>query len=399
MSLPRLLAILFLNVGVAFCHATDSPAIIARLPHEGIKPSAAFDSAGVLHLVYFSGPTDGGDAFYVTSKDHGLNFSTPLRVNSQVKSVMGVSSIRGPRMALGKDGAVHVLWNGVSEALPKAPLNPALPTDSKFNGIPLLYTRLDESRRAFEPQRNLMEKSCSIDGGSTITADDSGNVYAIWHAMPLTGGKESDRTVWMRKSTDNGKTFADETSILPAPSGVCGCCSLAAQSSPAGEIAVLFRSAAGDGMERPMNLLVSKDHGTTFSRTALDEWPLKMCPMSSESVVPVTRGFAYAWEGKDGLRLARADLSASLEDATKPLIVKTNAGKPLKYPSVATNQRGDILFVWTEGMGWNRGGNLLWEVFDATGMQSLGTGRVENIPANDSPLALSQPDGRFLILY
>jgi hypothetical protein len=399
MSLPRLLATLFFGIGSAFCHATDSPVVVYRLPHEGIKPSAAFDSAGILHVVYFHGPSEGGDAFYVTSMDCGIHFGAPIRVNSQAGSVIGVSSIRGPRMALGKNGAVHVLWNGASGAHPKAPLNPAMPADSKYNGIPLLYTHLDDSRRAFEPQRNLMEKSCSIDGGSAIAADDSGNVYAVWHAMPVSGGKESDRSVWMRKSADNGKTFTGEKSILSPPSGVCGCCSLAAQASPSGEIAVLFRGAAGDGFERPMNLLASKDHGVNFSRLILDEWPLKMCPMSSEAIVPAAQGFAFAWEGKDGLRLARADLSSPLEEAKKPLIVKASTDKPMKYPAIATNARGDILFAWTEGMGWNKGGELVWEVFDSTGVRSLSSGRVANVPANDSPAALAQSDGRFLILY
>jgi hypothetical protein len=38
-----------------------------------------------------------------------------------------------------------------------------------------------------------------------------------------------------------------------------------------------------------------------------------------------------------------------------------------KHPALATNSRGETLVVWTEGTGWQRGGDLAWQVFDPKG--------------------------------
>ena len=244
--LPRL--ILALCLLSAMAHAAELVAIV-RVPNGGIKPSLALDAAGVVHLAYFAGDPKGGDAFYVTSRDWGVAWSAPVRVNSQAGSVLGVSSIRGPRLALGRGGRVHVLWNGSSVAKPRAPLNPAQPADSPHNGTPLLYTRLDDTHRAFEPQRNVMSRTCALDGGSDIAADSEGRVFAVWHAM-LPGAKgEAERAIWVARSDDDGATFAEEKNALPQPTGACACCSVAAAVDETGALAILFRAATG-GSER-----------------------------------------------------------------------------------------------------------------------------------------------------
>ena len=44
-------------------------------------------------------------------------------------------------------------------------------------GAPMLYSRLNNSRTGFEPQRNLMARTFGLDGGGTIAADSAGDVY------------------------------------------------------------------------------------------------------------------------------------------------------------------------------------------------------------------------------
>ena len=150
---------------------------LARVPGGGMKPDIAVDARGTLHMVYFKGKTDAGDAFYVKSTDGGANFSQPLQINSQPGSVQGIGNNRRPRLALGKDGRVHVLWNGSSIAQPRGPLFQAMAADSPYNSMPLLYARLNDAGTAFEAQRNLMKRSAALDGGSAIAADPAGNVY------------------------------------------------------------------------------------------------------------------------------------------------------------------------------------------------------------------------------
>src|SRR5438045_3785239 len=72
------------------------------------------------------------------------------------------------------------------------------------------YAGLDDEGTAFEPQRNVIQAANGLDGGGSVAADDSGNVYVAWHA-PEPGGKgEDNRRVWVARSTDEGKTFARE---------------------------------------------------------------------------------------------------------------------------------------------------------------------------------------------
>ena len=61
----------------------SGPVLVSRTPGNGIQPQAVFDSAGTLHLIYFSGAPDGGDVFYVRRRAGGPTYSSPLRVNSQ----------------------------------------------------------------------------------------------------------------------------------------------------------------------------------------------------------------------------------------------------------------------------------------------------------------------------
>src|SRR5258706_2446646 len=139
------------------------------VPESGLQPQVALDERGILHLVYYA-----GDLFYVRSSNFGANFSPALRVNSQPGSAVAAGTIRGAQIALGKNGRLHVAWNGSMQAEPKGPLNP----DSGKPGMPMLYTRLNYGAGlSFEPQRNLMRHSFGLDGGGSIAADRAGNVY------------------------------------------------------------------------------------------------------------------------------------------------------------------------------------------------------------------------------
>ena len=38
-----------------------------------------------------------------------------------------------------------------------------------------------------------------------------------------------------------------------------------------------------------------------------------------------------------------------------------------KHPVLAASRDGHVLLLWTEGTGWNKGGRLAWQRFDASG--------------------------------
>jgi hypothetical protein len=44
--------------------------------------------------------------------DQGVTFSSALKVNSHPGSAIAAGNIRGAHIALGRNGRVHVAWNG-----------------------------------------------------------------------------------------------------------------------------------------------------------------------------------------------------------------------------------------------------------------------------------------------
>lgn len=362
---------------------------IVRVPDGGFKASAAVDPAGTLHLVFFKGEPSGGDAFYTSSRDGGATFGKAIRVNSQPGSVLGVSSARGPHLALGCGGRIHILWPGSRTAQPRGPLNPALPADSPFNGTPLLYARLEGP--VFTPQRNLLRRTTALDGDSAIAADRNGRVFAAWHALSADGSArdEAGRAIWLARSEDDGATFTDETDILPERTGVCACCALALNTSADGRIAILYRTAT-ERTHRGMRLLVSEGRGTSFTARQLDDWQLALCPMSTAALLPARDGFIGAWETAGAIRFAAFP-------APPAEIPGPGAGR--KHPALAVNARGELLLAWSERTGFGRGGELAWRCFDAKGKPLLVEGRTGDFPAHGSAAAVAFPDGRFAVIY
>ena len=112
--------------------------------------------------------------------------------------------------------------------------------------------------------------------------------------------------------------------------------------------------------------------------------------MSSEALLPGKAGFLAAWQRKDTIWLSGqsdADLSAG----------ETDRGQ--KHPALARNKRGDVLLAWTEGMGWNQGGDVAWRIIAASGASNPQQGRAKGIPAHGSLAAFARPDGGFVVLY
>jgi hypothetical protein len=385
--IARLAAILGLAL-LGTGQVTAGDVAVRRVPNGGFKASAATDDNGMIHLIYFTGEPSGGDAWYVTSSDSGATFSKPVRVNSQPGSVIGASSSRGPRLALGKD-RVHAIWMGSSKATPRAPLNPAMPADSPFNGTPLLYSQLDPSTGAFTPQRNLMTRTVALDGDSSIAADRKGNVFVVWHAHTPEGKTENDRGVWLARSSDSGVSFSEEKNVLPAATGVCPCCGITAQTDANGSVAILYR-AATETVNRGMRLLLSEDRGESFKLTPVDEWKLSMCPMSTAALIGTSGGFLGAWEndGKIGFGSLNGNSMRQL------------SGKaPRKHPTLAVNRKGESLLAWAEGIGFGKGGAVGWQLFDANGKPIGSEGHAENLPGHGNLAAVALADGTFAVIY
>ncbi len=160
MEVMRILA-LVLACGMAVAEVRT-----VRVPAGGVQPQVVV-SGDLAHMVYLVGEPGRADVMYVRSSDEGRTFSAPVRVNSQAGSAVATGTIRGAHLAVGKAGRVHVAWNGPTMQY------------ARWNG------------KAFEPQRNLMQKTSGLDGGGSLAADAAGHVYVVWHGR-AEGGEGGD---------------------------------------------------------------------------------------------------------------------------------------------------------------------------------------------------------------
>lgn len=336
---------------------------VESVPEKGVQPQVAVDLAGTAHLVYLTGAPGASDVHYVKRARGAREWSAPMVVNSEPGSAVAMGTIRGAQLALGKDGTVHFVWNGAAVAGAKPPRSP------------LWYSRIVAGGRKSERQRDLIDGGAGLDGGASVAADSKGAVFVVWHGPGAETG-ETSRLVRVRKSVDEGLTFAPPVVATAENAGVCACCSLRASVAVDGTFYTLYRAAHSVG-QRDMTLLSSRDGGATFRSETISPWAGNTCPMSSAAM------FAgrMAWE--TGGKIYTSTIGGAA--------VELGQGK---HPSLATNTRGETLAVWTTGTAWARGGALEWTVLGGDGK----VGKAGDVAAWSFATAFAEPSGDFVIL-
>jgi hypothetical protein len=388
-------------------------------PDNGIQPQCTVDAKGVVHLIYFKGEPRAGDIFYVRRGAGQKEFSKPIQVNTQPHTVMAMGTIRGAQLAVGKNGRVHVVWDGMGEGAssashashthaadpstahhahdahhaPDAAHAHARPHhDAKQ---PLFYTRLNDTGTAFEPERNVITYAYGLDGGSSVAADPQGNVYVTWHAaLPGADAEkgEADRAVFVARSSDEGTTFQREAPAISKPTGACACCGMRAFADSRGDVLALYRTAY-DMTNRDETLLISRDKGANFEIAYSHSWHLGTCPMSSATISEAAGQILAAAETHGRVFFVRLDPKTG--KVSSPVSPETKA----KYPVVIGNSRGEILLAWAEGTGWGKGGAVAWQIYDRDGNPLSNKGHADGLKPWSLPTAFAEPNGDFALVY
>jgi hypothetical protein len=365
------------------------PVRLLRTPDSGIQPQLAVGPTGTRHLLYFKGDPRSGDLFYSSCSKDTTEFAPGIRVNSIDGAACAFGNMRGGQIAFAPDGSVHVAWNGTDAAAEH--LKGSGP--ARHPGEPMLYTRSNADRNAFEPERDLMSKTRNLDGGGGITIANDGRILVVWHASaPDAESKgEPGRQVFIASSADRGVTFSAESPIAwPSdPLGACGCCALKAFAEK-DSLFILFRS-AGEKVHRDTHLLTSTDSGRTFADKTLGTWNITACPMTTSAITSSPGGPLLAWEAERNVYWSRAD--------SKP-ITPPGFKSPRKFPSIAINPKGEVLLAWCEGMTFGQSGSLHWQVFSPDGNAiEHASGSQDGVPAWSLITAFAEPDGSFAIIY
>ena len=139
------------------------PAVrVIPLPEQALVPDVVVGPEGTVHVVYGLGD----QAWYMRSLDQGASFTAPVAVNATGKVQLTMGELSGPKIALGKAGAIQVVW-----------------ADRWAPGVKV-HARLARSvdgGKTFLPPVQL-SSTPGLDG-VTMAADAQGNVVAFWHTF------------------------------------------------------------------------------------------------------------------------------------------------------------------------------------------------------------------------
>ena len=351
---------------------------VVAVPDGGLQPQAAMDPGGTLHVLYFRGETMHGDLFYVRRGPAAAEFSRPVQVNSVPGSAIASGSVRGGRLALGRNGWVHIAWNG------STPLDRGVTSDT-----PMWYTRVSPGGTV-EPQRPIGTHTRHLDGGGDVAADRRGNVRIVWHAAGQDDG-ETHRRIYVAASSDDGAHFAAET-MFGTDGGNCGCCQLEALFDRRGRLQVLFRSAGG-GVHRDA-MWVTLDGAPPRVPITLQPWELPACPMTTFALGETPDGLIAVWETAQQIYTAALDPVS--RQVSAPSAMSGTGSR--KHPSLAINAAGDRLYAWTDGTSNTRAGSLGWELRAHDGSRVASSASAGPVAAASLVAAVAKPDGSFLIL-
>ena len=86
---------------------------------------------------------------------------------------------------------------------------------------------------------------------------------------------------------------------------------------------------------------------------------------------------------------------SELPDEVQALDITTS---PDLHARIAISPDGKTLMAWTEGTGWNRGGSLAWQLYDAAGKPIGKKSTAPGLPAWTFGAVVAKPGG-FLVLY
>ena len=319
---------------------------ILGAPHGGEVPDVVLDGQGVLHMTYGSGLP--GDGFYVRSADLGKSFSKPVKLNRQANTVT-TGMERGPKIALGKDGTIHVVWLGYYKT-----------------GGGAWHARSIDGGITFDPEQNLAAPKYGVDNAA-VAADDQGQVIVAWTGG-FPGVKEDSESptaspIILSRSTDQGKTFGKNyllKSDHPASAKACGCCRLEARFGKDDQLFIAFRGGYKNLRDPYLVKGPVADNDFQCLKISPDEWD-SGCPMQGIPFQLDSQGkVLVSWMCRD-----RAYWSFS-EDGGKTFSKKIAAPasrQAQELPMALANSKGEVCLIWKQGQEahWaihDRGGKL-----------------------------------------
>jgi len=376
-KIPGILFILICVICTAQNVSASGTVKIIQAPAGSLVPDVVMDNTGVLHMVYVLNQ----NAYYMRSTDNGSTFTSPVKVNSggSVEYNMGE---RGPKLAVGIDGVIHVVW-----------------MDHWSSGISVYarYTRSLDGGNTFEPLRAVSATS-GIDG-VTVAADGNNHVFVFWHTMVPQQTTIPEAT-WLHltRSADNGVNFNSDTNVMITNhSGLaCSMCMTRARCGSGNNVFLAFRSAENN--IRDFYVLKGAVTGNNFTavRVNSDNWNIDFCPMVGPSL-EICNGRQYC-AFMSGYHVYWAVSDTGITAFTRHVATPLNELNEI-FPTAVANNSGKVLFVWQVGpMSVTDSATVKWAIYDTSGTLTGEQGTVGRTFSGTKATAFTGTDDNFYIV-
>ncbi len=351
---------------------------IIPAPDKALVPDVMVDAQGVLHMVYGLGD----QAWYTRSSDSGGTFSPAVQINSAGKVQLTMGE-RGPKLAVGSDGSIHVVW--VDRWSPGAKCH-------------VRYSRSTDGGKRFEPAKQVSPMP-GVDG-ATMTADGEGHALVFWHVFdPPQKEVPQGHWVYLSRSTDNGVSFgsAERVEIGNLKDLACSMCMMRARIGDDGNAYLAFRSAENNIRDFYVLRGRKTENHFTALRVNQDNWELKTCPMCGPELTFDHLGRACcAFMSRH--RVYWSVLAPG--ESTFKLHVATPANEQDEiYPAAVANRNGEVLFLWQVGpMSVTGRATVKWAIYRQDGTFTGQRGTVGVSDSGTKATAFAGVDDRFYII-
>ncbi len=289
----------------------------------------------------------------------------------------------GPKMAIGADGVIHVVWEDL--------WSPGVKTFVR-------YARSVNGGESFEKEQTLSTMS-GVDGVS-VASDKQGNAWAFWHVMDPPKADAPDATwLWMAHSSDNGESFSENqrmtvSNISPL---ACSMCMTYPVIGDSGDLFLAYRSAV-DSI-RDIYVLKSVKPWSTFTaiRVNHDNWRLDQCPMYGPSLTLTPAGDPLcAFMSKNRVYWSVYDHRRQEFHLHAPTPDNQDGER---YPFAIQNRLGQVLFVWQVGpMSTNGNTSVKWALYQSDGRYEGGMGTAGIGSSGTKPTAFIGRNNEFYII-
>ena len=327
--------------------ASTAPVTLAISGHTNSTPWVASEGRFVA-VAWGAAAAGKGDVMIAVSRDGGLTFATPARVNG-TEGEARISGEIAPRVALraraGADPIVTVTWN------------------AKDTRTHIKTARSLDGGRTFRETRGLQSPDAAGDRGWQAAAvDAAGVLHAIWlDHRGLAGGSKGHE----HKGEHDGVAMAQGSSLYYGSAGgperelfkgVCYCCKTALAIGPNGELYAAWRHVFANNM-RDIAYTVSRDGGKTFAplaRVHEDKWSINGCPDDGPAIAIDRAGTVHlAWptvlNGEEGVLMYST--SSNGRPFAAPIRVPTLGSPKPSHPQIAAGADGRVMIAWDEVVG------------------------------------------------